>query len=220
MIPEIELQRVVDVAISVLREDITQNGGTPSNTILHYLLNGVGTFESKYNFYTQAVEIFSKDKHKPRFLESRLFFDKERANIPTIHIMSNSENNNNNGIGVDQGFRPEFINAAGTGQRSVYNRHFDANFSIVITSDNSMETVVIYHVLKAMLVSIIDHIQLAGFIDPQISGRDINISQEVVPNGVFARSIDFKAGYELSVPTSTFDTIITKFISLLNPVTI
>lgn len=220
MIPEIELQKIIDVAISIIRDDITQNGGVPSDTIIHYLLDGEGSFEGKYDFYDQAVDIFkNKDEHNPRFLESRLFFDKERAAIPTIHIMANGENNNNNGIGVDQGFVGEHVNGAGTSQRAVYNRHFDANFSIVITSDNSMETILIFYVLKAMLISAFDHIQLSGFVNPQISGRDINISQDLLPNGIFARSIDLKAGYELSVPANTFRSIILKFISILNPVT-
>jgi len=219
MIPEIELQRVIDVALKIIRNDITQNGGTPSDTILHYLLNQVGSFEGKYNFYDQAVDIFStKNKHNPRFLETRLFFDKERASIPTIHVMANGENDNNNGIGVDQGYMDQQTNGLGTAIRPVYNRHFNANFSIVITSDNSMETILIFYVLKAMLISAFDHIQLSGFVNPTISGRDINISQDLVPNGVFARSLDLKAGYELSVPANTFKSIITQFSNILNPV--
>lgn len=217
MIPEIELQRVIDSLLKALRADQTNNGGTPSNTILHYLLSESNSFKGKYNFYDQAVEIFStRGNNHPRYLDSRLFFDRERAPIPTIHIMANGENNNNNGLGVDQGFQD--VQVIGGERREVYNRHFDANFSIVISSDNSMETIVIYHVIKSMLISIFDHVQLKGFVNPQISGRDINISQDVVPSGVFARAIDFKAGYELPVPTHYLTTIINKVIFEINPI--
>jgi hypothetical protein len=153
----------------------------------------------KYNWYTQAVEVFiNRGVDHPKYLDTRLFFDRERAPIPTIHIMLSGETKGKDGIGLDEGFNPEQVISGS--QRPVFNRQFEVNANIVITSDNTFETVIIYTVMKSMLISIMNHIMLKGFINPNISGRDITLSQELAPNGIYARTINFTAGYEHSVP--------------------
>ena len=185
MIPDIKLHEIVKACIRALRADFDQNGSVPSDTIIWYLLNDQKMSDTgKFKWYEQAVEIFiNRKESNPKYLDTRLFFDRERASVPTVHVMMSGENKGADGIGVDLGFRPEQV--IGESQRSVFNRQFDINANIVITSDNTFETVIIYHVLKSMMISLMNHIQLVGFINPVISGRDITLSQELVPNGKF-----------------------------------
>jgi hypothetical protein len=208
MIPDIKLHEIVKSCLLAVRSDHEVNGGTPSDTILWHLLNSTKMADTgKYAWYEQAVEIFvNRTESHPKHLETRLFFDRERAAIPTIHIMMSGESKGADGIGLDVGYRPEQV--IGDQQRPVYNRQFDINANIIVTSDNTFETVIIYHVLKSMIISLMTHIQLVGFINPNISGRDITLSQEIVPNGLYARTINFTAGYELDVPEACLNKIV------------
>jgi|SRR5690554_160201 len=208
MIPDIKLHEIVKACLGAIREDFAQNNGTPSDTILFHLLSTskVKTL-GKYNWYDQAVEIFiNRDDNDPKYLDTRLFFDRERAAIPTIHIMVANESKGSDGIGIDLGFNDEQV--IGSTQRPILNRQFNINANIVITSDNTLETIIVYHVIKSMIISLSTHIQLSGFINPTIGGGDITISQELVPNGIYARGINFSAGYELDVPEVVLNKIV------------
>lgn len=200
MIPDIKLFEIVKSCVKALREEHALNGGTPSNTILWHLLNPTKQADtSKYKWYEQAVEIFiTRDKNHDKYLDTRLFFDRERASIPTLHIMMSGEDKGKDGIGGDLGYNDAQV--IGTSQRPVLNKQFAMNANIIVTTDNPFETVIIYSVIKAMLISLNTHIQLFGFINPIISGRDIQLSQEVAPAGIYSRAINFHASYELSVP--------------------
>jgi hypothetical protein len=180
MIPDIKIHEIIKACLVAVRDDYATNGGTPI--------------------------FINRDENHPKYLDTRLFFDRERAPIPTIHIMVSGESKGADGIGFDQGFNPEQV--IGTDQRPVYNRQYNVNANIVVTSDNAFEALVIYHVVFAMLISINEHIQLVGFINPTFGSRDISISQELVPSGVFAKSISFSGGYELSVPATVLNQIV------------
>jgi len=207
MIPDIHLHEIVKSCLKAIRADYAANSGVPSTTILWYLLNETKQADTgKFQWYEEAVEIFiNRNVDHPKYLDSRLFFDRERAKIPTIHVMMAGEDKGADGIGIDQGYIPEQV--IGTTQRPVLNRQFSMNANIIVTSNNSFETVIIYHVIKSMLISLYEHIQLFGFINPIISGRDIQLSQEVAPAGIYARSINFHASYELNVPEVILNTI-------------
>lgn len=209
MIPDIKLHEVIKMCLVAIRADYAANSGTAANTILYHLLNSTDKMDDsgKYVWLDQAIEIFiTRDENHPKYLDSRLFFDRERASIPTIHVMMSGEQKGADGINFDEGFQAEQV-INGT-QRPVFNRQFDINCNIVCTSDNAHETVIIYHVIKSMLIAINRHIQYVGFINPVYGGRDITISQELVPSGIYARAISFSASYELSVPAVVLDTII------------
>ena len=208
MIPDIQLHEIIKSCLLALRSDYETNGSVESDTILYHLLNTSKVEDTgKYNWYSQAVEIFiNRGESHPKYLDTRLFFDRERASIPTVHIMMSGETKGADGIGLDEGFNEEQV--IGGDQRAVLNRQFDINANIVVTSDNTFETVIVYHVLKSMLISIMTHIQLKGFINPSISGRDITISQELVPSGLYSRAINFTAAYELSVPEVVLNKIV------------
>ena len=208
MIPDIKIHNIIKSCLVAIRSDYEINKATPSNTILWYLLNSsVMEDTGKYNWFTQGVEIFiNRNENHTKLLDTRLFFDRERALIPTIHVMLSGETKGKDGIGVDIGFHQEVV--VGDTVREVFNRQFDINANIVITSDTTFETLIIYHVIKSMLICLMTHIQLLGFINPMIGGKDLALSQEVVPNGVYARVLNFSAGYELSVPESQFRQII------------
>lgn len=210
MIPDIKLHTIIKSCLSALRVDYEANGSTESDTILYHLLNDSQVADTgKFQWFEQAKEIFiNRDSNHPKYLDTNLFFNRERASIPTIHIMISGESKGMDGIAMDEGYNEAQV--IGGDFRPVLNRQFNVNANIIVTSDNSFETVIIYHVLRSMLISISTHIQLSGFINPNISGRDITLSQEIAPNGVFARTINFTAGYELDVPEVVLNQIVSQ----------
>lgn len=207
MIPDIKIHELIKSCIKSLRLDYESNTNF-QDTILYQLLSPSQMINTgKYNWYNEGVEIFiNRNENHPKYLDTRLFFDRERASIPTIHIIVSGESKGSDGIGFDEGFREEQV--IGLDQRPIYNRQYSLNANIVITSDNAFETLIIYHILFSMLISINEHIQFVGFINPVFGSRDINISQDLVPNGVFAKSINFSANYELSVPRVVLSKIV------------
>lgn len=211
MIPDIKLHEILKSCLVALRQDYSA-APTPQDSILYYLLQDTKQSDTgKYKWFNEAVEIFiTRDENHDKYLDTRLFFDRDRAAIPTIHIMLSGESKGKDGMGFDVGFNPETV--VGENVQLVMNRQFDINANIVITSDNTFETIIIYHVMKSMLISLSTYVQLMGFINPVLGGRDININQDIVPNGVYARSLNFSAGYELGVP----EACVTKIINQVN----
>src|SRR5690554_4982848 len=106
MIPDIKLHEILIACVDTIRADYELYKATPSDTILGQLINDtVQKDTGKYKWLDQATEIFiNRDENHPKFLETRLFFDRERADIPTIHVMMSGENKGQDGIGFDSGF--------------------------------------------------------------------------------------------------------------------
>lgn len=206
-VPEAVLFKLISDAITALKTDYSSKGDK-TTTLLYQMFYGMVI--GKFNYYTQAVDLFSRDSTHPRHIETRLFFDAQRAELPTIHISLPGERSINDGIGVDAGYRdPVFKDATGTvGEddfeigtyQYTYTRRFEATYNIVITSDNTFEVLLVYHALRTMLISLFDSVQLSGFANPKLSGNDLMINEELVPPGVFFRAISINTEYEVDIP--------------------
>lgn len=197
-ISELVVFNTVKGVLTYIREDWKSNTDK-TQTFLYDLWNGV-KIGANYDCYSQVQELFLKEDAEQRVLDVRLFFDAARAPIPTIHITLPSETGGGDGIGVDVGYEePEFDDVAGE-FKLVNNRMFNASYNIVISSDNSMEVVMIYHTLRAALISAFEHIELAGLRNPKLSGGDLNINSDLIPPNIFMRVITISAAYDIAIP--------------------
>lgn len=166
-----------------------------SRTILYKILHDQQA--GNFDFYKEGQEIFLKKSDDPRILDVRMFFDIQRASIPTIHINMPGEVSGDNGLGVDAGFNdPEFNEEDGT-FTEVNNRRFNATYNIIITSDNSMEVLLIYTVIRTVMIGIFDHVSLSGLENPKLGGFDLQINSDLVPLGIFMRSLKLDCSYEI-----------------------
>lgn len=215
LVPEVEIFNTIKKILKYIHTDF-EGRGDEQDSLLYKIL-GTNKLQ-RYDFFKQAKEVFLKKSDDPRFLDVNMFFNLERASIPTIHITLPAEQPSKDGMGIDEGYKSnEVVKSLGSdvadSQVPVYTRRFATQYNIVITSDNSNEVVLIYHVLRAILIPTINHFEVLGLENIKINGRDIQNMNTIVPPHIFMRNIGLSLEYEVSVNSFFDETIITKIIT-------
>jgi hypothetical protein len=88
---------------------------------------------------------------------------------------------------------------------------FDAQYNCIITSDNSLEVLCVYHMIKATLIGIFDNIEFQGIRNPKLSGQDLQLNSDLVPPHIFVRGVGINCSYEQSVPAIQTESFINSF---------
>lgn len=207
-IPEIILYNVVSTILKTIRQDLLET--KEEETIFYKLFYGTKFDDLNLDFYENAKELFLRDKAHNRFLEARMFFNADRANIPTIHLNLPSESDIGGGIGVDEGYKGNNYNPIENTISQNHTRTFNTVYNIIITSDNSDEVLIIYHALRAFMISMLDIIDLNGLKNPKLGGADLQFNPEIVPPHIFVRNISLNCFYEITVPSIVKQKIINR----------
>lgn len=202
LVPEIVFYDTIKFILNDTREEVSNQ--SIEKTRLYLLFNKTTLDKvmklGNYNWLKQAETIFSKKEDEQRLLDVNIGYNLSRAHLPTIHILLPSETNaQENGLGFDEGYQKKLM-LDETRFVPIYTRMFDATYNIMITSDNSTEVVLIYQFLRAMLISMKDHLSSSGILNMSYSGQDNFFTQEMIPPNVFHRSISINFKYEISVP--------------------
>jgi len=203
IIPEVELLKLIEALLKYVELDFN-NATDEQNTFLYRVFkdNNIG----RYNFFEQAKDIFLRDKGHPRKIETRIMFDAQRAQLPTIHISLPGESTENNGIGMDEGYQEHFYDE---NTRTIsYTRGFNAQYSCIVTSDNALEVLTVYYVLKNILIAATDNAEFRGLRNVQIGGNDLQINSDIVPPHIFTRGINISVFYEQTIPSLRKDEIV------------
>jgi len=223
LVPEIQIFNAVKAILEFIRTDF-DNFDNEEDTLL-FRICGDNNLQ-RYNFFEQAKTVFLAKPDNPRFLDVNVFFNMERANIPTIHITLPAEQSDKDGLSLDEGYRG-YQEVKGMGgedqQKPNYTRRFSTQYQLVVTSDNSNEVVMIYHLLRGILIPVIDHFNMVGLENIKLSGRDIQNMNTIVPTHIFMRAIGLALEYEVTVeslfPEDIIQQICTKFSVLSEPPT-
>lgn len=208
-IPEIILFDVLKLILNTVRVDLKETR-EEKETIFYKLFYGTKFPDIGLDFYSNAKEIFLRDKSHPRYLDIRLFFNADRAAIPTIHINLPSESDAGGGLGVDEGYNGTNYNQLENSISQNHTRAFNTIYNIIVTSDNSDEVLIIYHALRAFLISMMDILDLNGLRNPKLGGSDLQFNPELVPANIFIRNISLNCFYEITVPSIIKQKIINK----------
>lgn len=153
----------------------------------------------KIGFFAEAESIFIKQGGKARSLDVNLMYNMKDVKPPSIYISLGNENTSSqNAMGMDEGYQEQLFDDLT--YKSVFTRRFSANYNIVITSDNSNEVIIIYHVLKALLIGMYFHLHKNGIENLKLGGADLNINQSLMPKHLFSRAISLNFDYETSAP--------------------
>lgn len=210
VIPELTLQKIIDALLLKIKLDHEANVGDVTKSLLYRYFNGLT--DHKKNYYTEAVDLFTREKEHARYIQTRMFFDASRAKIPTVHITMPSDQQGQNSIGVGEyGHVDHVIDQ--DGERSMeYERRFDSQYQIVCTSDNHSETLLMYHTIRAGLISVFDSLSINGLENAQISGQELKINPDLVPNHIYMRAIGLRCSYDIKVPRWWSQTIISEII--------
>ena len=195
ILPEGIIARVLTAIVKMIRDDIAL--ATPQevrNTILFQLLgeneDGQPIHMNAYNYFRQAVKIFSN----PANLEVHLGYNAQVTTALAVHIILPGEQAANAPLGEGQEWDAE-------ADQFMYTQWMDAQYQILITSDNASEAMIAYNVLKAMLLMYAPNLDLVGLRIPRVSGGDIILQQDIIPPTVFHKALTLAFKYEVTVPT-------------------
>lgn len=206
-IPEIIVYKIIEGIIFDLSEDFKKQK-QEENTLLYQFFEGIKI--DNFDWYKQAKEIILRHPSNRRAVVTHLFFNRDAANIPSIHITLPGESPGDlgsigEGIGADIGFVDNENFTFNPNQ----SKSFKCTLNIVLTSDNTFEVLILYHAIKAMLTSRLPLLALSGFYNPGISGADLQLMDQM-PQGVFCRAIALTFGYENSVPSVLLEKLMPK----------
>lgn len=197
IVPELTLFKILRGMIAHVKSEY-ESTPDKSKTLIYYIFNGL--VDHKKDYYEQAVDLFTRKVDHPRNIEARLFFDAERSKIPTIHITMPSDDSGENSIGVGESGMAECMYEDDTTLTPIYSRRFDTTYQIICTSDNHSEVLIMYHLVRAVLISIFDTVSLAGLENARLSGQELRIKSDLVPEHIFMRGIGISCSYDVNVP--------------------
>ena len=220
LFPDIILCRTLESIVKLLRENLIANSKSDEETILYKII-GVDEEEKPLkwnfvNFYKQAKKIILDENN----LSVNFGYNLETSTPICMHIILPSEQGKMC-IGADEGYLSERDKE---GNYQLYHTEmYETTYQIMITSTNSTEVTIVYHIIKSMLLMLVDQIDLMGLRNPTLSGNDIVMQDDLTPVPIFHRVLNVSFTYEHNVPKLIKDNIAKSFIyqyRLLNNETI
>lgn len=207
VIPEIQILKIIKGIVSYIEADYRSKllEEVPEESFLFKVFNGIAL--DKFDFYQQAISFFIRNEDHPRKINIRLFFDSEKANLPTIHLNLPSERPSFEGMSGDVGYQdPVFKVVEEQGETPVHQfqdvitRTYESSYNIIFTSDNTFEVLLMYYAVKAGLQAFFKSVSVSGFDNIKIGGGDLTLNSDLVPVHIFARLLTISFNYETSVP--------------------
>jgi len=196
IIPEVILRHIVEALLKHIKNDYI-SATDKSKTLLHHYFDSV--VDEKREYLEQAIDLFTREQEHPRKIEVRTAFDAERARIPTVHITIPSENQTNGTLSNDESDSDTLFELM-SGSSVAYRKNFQSTFQLVITSDNSAEVLLMYHLIRAGLITVLETLSLSGLQNATLTGQELRINSDLVPENIFMRSIGISFFYEVEVP--------------------
>lgn len=209
LFPDIILCRTLESIVKLLREDLIANSKSDEETILYKII-GVDEEEKPLkwnfvNFYKQAKKIILDENN----LSVNFGYNLETSTPICMHIILPSEQGKMC-IGADEGYLSERDKDGN--YQLYYTEMYETTYQIMITSTNSTEVTIVYHIIKSMLLMLVDQIDLMGLRNPTLSGNDIVMQDDLTPVPIFHRVLNVSFTYEHNVPKLIKDNIAKSFI--------
>jgi len=201
LVPELIIYDNLIKLFNFVSLDFAAHPGAEDKTILWHIfqkdVNDMDLTFNKTDYYQQAKNILIlRNNDSPRKIEVGMGFNMERASLPTIHIMMPTETPGVSPIGTNQGYRPGIGGDTAQDVYNVFTVGFSAQYSLIITSDNSLEVLLIYIMLKSGFIGLKTQMELAGFQNVTFGGSDLMFSQEFMPQNVYSRNFNLNFNYD------------------------
>lgn len=201
LMPEIVIYNTLKSIFKIVKEDFA-NASSEQDTILYNFFgkdenNNIVSWET-FDYFEQSKELFIN-----RNIEVNLGYNMENSGMGVVHILLPEEIGRDFGIGADENYQPNVITNISNGVDNFtpqYNKMYDANYNLMITSENTLEVLLIYNFIKASFIALHYHLELSGLRLPKFSGRDVQIQSDLVPTHIFHRSFNLSFMYEVYVP--------------------
>lgn len=211
LMPDWVLFHTLETAKKILIEDLNKQSAD-EDTYLYKLLGldelGDSLQLNRYNVFAQAKKMLTT----PHNMSVNFGYNQEVANMISLHILLPSETAHTE-IGNDEGYLSEDgIEAT----QNYYTQMYESTYQIMITSSNSMEVNVTYHLFKSMLLLLVEHLELMGLRNPSFSGNDIVMQDDLVPVPIFHKVLNVTFNYEHVVPKLFADKFLQTFTAIGN----
>lgn len=180
----VKLKDVVEGLLGWVRQDLIANQATPTQSWLYLEFNDITLDDT--HFYTQLKSLIEIGESDRRHLEVRLMFDKERANLPTIHIHYPNEDGKSGDNTLNTGYT--ITEVIGDNNVLLYSRSFIGQYDLVITGAGSVEVIMLYEFLDGLLIAAADTLAY-NFDKFEFSGKQLMTNQEIIPYLTFYRAI-------------------------------
>jgi len=204
--PDMLLKSFLDSILGKIKNDYTE-AVDKSTTFLYKMYNGLT--EGNYVFLDEAIKIFNRTVDDPRTIDTRLLFDRERSNLPTVHVTIPAETPHGDGIGMDEGYVANTADGAdpqtATSMTEYYTRGYNTKFELVITGSNTFEVTLIFYTIKAALINNIESLELNGFRNPKIYEVTGVMLNDGIQPVAYKRTLALDSYYELIIPK--FDSV-------------
>lgn len=209
IMPEVRIKLIIDSILDKIKSDYV-DASDKTQTFLYRMYNGLTV--GNYVFLDQALKIFNRASDDPLTIETRLLFDRERAQLPTIHVTMPASEPVSDGIGMDEGHAVSQFNGdpeSATSFTKYLTRGYGSKMELVITGSNQFEVLLIYYTLLSSLVNNNESLDANGFRNPKLYGGGFNINDQITPQPVFYKSIILESFFELVIPNFESISIVT-----------
>ena len=203
IIPEFILLHAIKAGLKFLKTDFDaqETAGTPNNSYLHRILEDQQI--ERYSYYEQAKAVLFKQKDDPRSIRVDLMYNMDFEKVPSIYITLPGEQHGQNALGIEQSTEPYYN--ANTDDEVVsytnkYTRRKNATYAIYITSDNSNEVTLLYHIIDCLIISMTTHLALKGLYNLTQGGQDLQIDSDKIPKHLFIKALSLGLQYDRSAP--------------------
>lgn len=169
--------------------------------------------DEEFDFFELSKQLILRDTTDSRNLEVRLMFDKDRAQLPTIHVMEPGQVKGKvDGIGnIDDFFYQNTDNLQHAKRRS-----FESNFELMITSSNQYEVIVIKDLLIALLIGAEDSLNGVDsndnfeypFYNFSFASKELMANNDLIPYPLFIKAISIHTTYDIVVPNITSESFL------------
>lgn len=199
LMPELIIYKTLKAIFKIVRDDFRER--SLEDTILYHLFAidecGEEVAWEKFNYFDQAKQLFIDN---PESVQINLGYNMEVSSVACIHIMLPNETGRPFGIGGDENYIGSAAQTEEGIHQAIFTELFDATYNLIITSENTLEVLIIYHFLKGALISLHAHLGLSGLRLPKISGQDIQLQADLVPTHLFHRALGLSFVYEVHIP--------------------
>jgi hypothetical protein len=191
MLNIIYVKKIIEGLMEYVQQNI--NSTMPEeDKFLYRLLNG--TVDGNFDFYQQALKIYSRTPNTPNTINVVLEYPKDRTGIPCYVVREPGKSRGPvNTIGKIVGF---YETADGASQ---FLDSRQSNYEIVCFSNNMSESILLSEVLYAMLVSAHD-ILAQKFDTIDYSMKELMIQNDLIPTPLFIRSIALNVSCDEIIP--------------------
>ena len=209
IIPELTLFDMLDKITTYMITDLETNitAETESSSMLYKIIGG-NSYKNETYFNT-AKELFLRKENNPNKLNIQLYFHLEPTRLPSISLSvpSESSDKTTDVLGMDSG---DDYDESSTTKVPTLNRNFKASLNVIISSKNPTEQTILYHVYRGLMIAILPALDLIGFRNPSLGGKEVQVNPELIGTNMYVRMITLDYFYEVVVSSAISHTIIEK----------